>query len=118
MNGEPDLQHQRACGGDANGHYSGTATKDFAAAGAQDASATKARILRGMVEKITIDWKPTCDCGAGCVPSTVLDPFAGSGTTGLVALDLGRSAVLIELDPEQCAVMRQRAARLTPGLAL
>lgn len=38
---------------------------------------------------------------AGCPEGgTVLDPFGGSGTTGEVALSLGRMAVLIELNPE------------------
>ena len=37
---------------------------------------------------------------AGSKPGdTVLDPFGGAGTTGLVADRLGRSAVLIELNP-------------------
>ena len=37
---------------------------------------------------------------AGTKPGdTVLDPFGGAGTTGLVADRLGRSAVLIELNP-------------------
>jgi|SRR5271166_969234 len=37
---------------------------------------------------------------AGCPKSgTVLDPFGGAGTTGLVADRLGRSATLIELNP-------------------
>lgn len=47
----------------------------------------------------------------------VLDPFGGSGTTGAVAIELGRLAVLIELNPEYCALIRQRCA-ITPGLAL
>ena len=36
---------------------------------------------------------------------TVLDPFAGSGTTVMAALDLRRRAVAIEIDPAQCEAM-------------
>ena len=39
---------------------------------------------------------------------TVLDFFAGSGTTGAVALALGRNVVLIDENPEAIAVMRKR----------
>lgn len=45
----------------------------------------------------------------------VLDPFGGSGTTGMVALDLGRRAVLIELNPEYVKLIDQRT-NITPGL--
>lgn len=38
----------------------------------------------------------------------VLDPFGGSGTTGLVARGLGRRSVLIELSPESVAIARNR----------
>ena len=38
----------------------------------------------------------------------VLDFFAGSGTTGAVARELGRRFVLVDDNPEAVAVMRQR----------
>lgn len=40
---------------------------------------------------------------------TVLDPFGGSGTTGIVANELGRSAVLIELNAEYANIGHHRS---------
>lgn len=46
---------------------------------------------------------------AGCPASgTVLDPFFGAGTTGLVAQQLGRSSIGIELNPEYGAIAAER----------
>ncbi len=46
---------------------------------------------------------------AGCPEGgTVLDPFGGSGTTGMVANRFGRNAVLCELNPEYAEIARQR----------
>jgi DNA modification methylase len=46
---------------------------------------------------------------AGCpVGGTVIDPFGGAGTTGLVADRLGRNAVLIELNPAYVEIARKR----------
>jgi DNA modification methylase len=39
---------------------------------------------------------------------TVLDPFAGSGTTLMVARKLGRKAVGVELNPDYIDIIRQR----------
>jgi len=97
--GEPLREWQAACGADSLGGYSGQATKDYEQAKAQDASATKARILAGMRERKTVDWVSTCDCDAGePVPCTVLDPFGGSGTVSLVAQRLGRHSVYIDIN--------------------
>ena len=59
----------------------------------------------------------TCECIAETIPCTVLDPFAGSGTTGKVALELGRSAILIELNPKYVEMIEDRC-NTTPGFAL
>lgn len=57
----------------------------------------------------TIGWEPTCVCGAGDpIPCTVLDPFTGSGTTGVVALRMGRSFVGTELNPQYHALATRR----------
>lgn len=46
---------------------------------------------------------------AGCpVGGTVLDPFGGSGTTGLVCDRLQRNAILIELNPKYAAMAERR----------
>lgn len=46
---------------------------------------------------------------AGCpTGGSVLDPFGGVGTTGLVADRLGRHATLIELNPDYIALARER----------
>lgn len=48
---------------------------------------------------------------AGCPQGgTVLDPFGGSGTTGIVAKKHGRKAVLIELNPAYAEMARGRIA--------
>lgn len=38
---------------------------------------------------------------------SVLDPFAGSGTTGLAAYDLGLDCIMIEQDPRLCRHIRK-----------
>lgn len=39
---------------------------------------------------------------------TILDPFGGSGTTGVAACELDRNAVLVELNPDYSAKSRER----------
>jgi 16S rRNA G966 N2-methylase RsmD len=49
-----------------------------------------------------------CGCKAQFLPGTVLDPFMGSGTTGLVALRLARNFVGIEIKPEYVELAKKR----------
>jgi DNA modification methylase len=50
---------------------------------------------------------------AGCPEGgMVLDPFAGSGTTGMVAENLGRNSVLIELNPKYIEMIKKRTAQV------
>lgn len=61
----------------------------------------------------TIGWAPACLCDGGdAVPCTVLDPFAGSGTTLAESLQLGRDCIGIELNPEYVELIRQRINRV------
>ncbi|MBC2594892.1 site-specific DNA-methyltransferase [Ruficoccus amylovorans] len=55
---------------------------------------------------------------AGTQPGdTVLDPFGGSGTTGKVALELGRKAILCEINPEYVKMTEART-NTTLGLGI
>jgi DNA modification methylase len=45
----------------------------------------------------------------------VLDPFLGSGTTGIVARKLARRVVGLELNPDYCRMARRRIDRETPA---
>lgn len=148
--------------------YQGRSTKDFSDNLAQDASATKSRIINGYRSKIdkqrghsrrhdgfndrwdNLSKSEQMSCGAnkrdvwtippaayseahfatfppdlikpcilaGTKPGDiVLDPFGGSGTTGEVALELGRKAILCELNDDYLPLIDRRT-HVTPGLAL
>jgi DNA modification methylase len=70
--------------------------------------------------KQTIGWQPTCDCMVTApdgsrvlvhtdpIPATVLDPFNGAGTTGVVALEHGRDYIGIELNPDYIEMSKKR----------
>lgn len=110
---EQDLDWQRRCGGDANGQYAGQALKDYASTGAETPGAVKSRILRGMVKRKLLRHEPACACGGKPIPTTILDPFGGTATTGVVALRHGRRFVGCELSPEyhKIGLDRLEAAR-------
>ncbi len=56
-----------------------------------------------------LGWQPSCSCpDHEPTPCTVLDPFAGSGTTLLVAERLGRDSIGIELSPTYVELARKR----------
>ena len=56
----------------------------------------------------TLGWQPTCKCNADKVPSIVLDPFAGAGTTLWVAKKLGRKSIGFDTSEEYCELNRKR----------
>jgi DNA modification methylase len=50
---------------------------------------------------------------AGSKPGDIiLDPFAGSGTTGEVASKFGRSAILVELNPDYLPLIKKRTTNI------
>jgi DNA modification methylase len=72
---------------------------------------------RGSTSTATLRWQPTCKCDAASVPCTVLDPFGGAGTAGLVADRLQRNAILVELNPDYVAVAERRIRNDAPLFA-
>jgi hypothetical protein len=109
--GDPDRDWQRRSGGDRNGGYEGAAGKAYTGTGSQVPGAVKKRILQGMRQRVTLGWEPGCSCATGDPrPCTVLDPFCGSGTTGLVSVQRGRRFVGIDLNPEYVEMSDHRIA--------
>jgi hypothetical protein len=66
------------------------------------------------VKGTTTGWRATCKHEAPSVPCVVLDPFVGSGTTGMVARQLGRKAIGIDLNPEYLAMAVERNTLTLP----
>jgi DNA modification methylase len=74
----------------------------------------------------TTGWEPSCACqllapsglpaGLTPVPATVLDPFAGSGTTAMVAQSLSRRAILIDLNADYLGQVMERNKQPPLGL--
>ena len=79
-------------------------------------SATQRRVKRNAAsltaEYETVGWEPTCNhTDAPVVPCTVLDPFSGAATSGLVARRHGRAYVGIELNPNYAEMSWKRCCQ-------
>ena len=73
---------------------------------------------RGVCSYRTLGWDPICQCGAGDpVPCVVLDPFCGTGTTGVVSIRYGRRFYGIDLSPEYYRLAEDRIGNDMPLLA-
>lgn len=67
----------------------------------------------------TTGWASSCTCQSeNIVPCTVLDPFMGSGTTGVVALRLGRKFIGIELNPDYIKIAENRLSGVERDVSL
>ena len=64
----------------------------------------------------TVGWEPTCKCISDkpLKPCLVLDPFCGSGTTGVVSLRYHRDFVGIELNPNYAEMSNKRINSESP----
>jgi adenine specific DNA methylase Mod len=79
-------------------------------------SGTDDRKVGGVLDKynrenppIDLGVQKQCDCKTNETKAgTVLDPFAGSGTTGIVAVNHNRHAVMCELNKEYIELAKKR----------
>ena len=117
--------------------YAGEDRKDYVGSWAQRPASVKARTveslerngganLRSVWTMPTAQWTgehtstfpvslpDLCIRAGSAAGDTVLDPFCGSGTTGIAALRLGRQFVGIELNAKHAATARDRIAEDAP----
>jgi hypothetical protein len=72
--------------------------------------------LGPVVSVDTIGWQSACNHPLKPQPAVILDPFAGSGTTGMVANRLSRRAILIDLNGDYLKQQLKRNAQTPLGL--
>ena len=67
------------------------------------------------IPKTQEGWKQNCNCtSTNTIPATVLDPFFGAGTTGLVAQEHGRNWIGCELNPVYAEMASKRIKDAEP----
>lgn len=106
---KPSEEYAKKLGKGFNDH-----SRDMTAGFVRDSTAAAARCN---AEYVTTGWTD-CGCNAGFVPGVVLDPFFGSGTTGLVAYKNRRDYLGIELNPKYAAMAESRIQTEKDKLAL
>ena len=110
---------QTMWGADSSGSYTNKESK-YKGREEHGGGEVKARIIEGItkpkkkmvkryVSDLPLDEHPV-------VPAVVLDPFSGSGTSGIVALDEGRSYIGLELSAEYAAMSLRRLKQERTGL--
>jgi DNA modification methylase len=95
--------------GETQGRYKGGGIKATDTARRRKLSGARQAAHKSQFPDRLIGWSEACDCEpADPVPCVVLDPFAGSGTTGKVAVELGREFIGVELNPEYADLAAKR----------
>lgn len=96
-----------------------------------EANRVKGNVLLPRAHDVTvpapkhIGWKSTCkkNCPGraglgGLVPAVVLDPFMGAGSTMMVAEQLGRNSIGIEINSDYCDMAEARIRREITGVEI
>lgn len=89
-----------------------TQGKDYGDGETMSAHLTRDGFVPGhSLPSTTVGWRQSCTCAPHSpVPSTVLDPFSGSGTTLIEANALGRHGIGVELQAKYVAITHHRLA--------
>jgi len=99
-----------------NGLGNGTDTKDLRL---HQRGSTSSFRTGGSNVEFHKGWQPTCNCETDETEAgTVLDPFAGSGTVGVVAKQLFRRFVGIELNPKYIELLKYRINQTKGRMAM
>ena len=67
---------------------------------------------------VMTDWQPSCDCEAETTKALILDPFMGAGTTAVVATELGRDFIGIEIGEKYIEMAYKRLEGITLPLLI
>jgi len=67
----------------------------------------------------SIGWRPTCKCGIDETKTgVVLDPFVGTGTTLVVAKELGLRSIGIDISEKYCEMSKERVEGISLPMKL
>lgn len=82
----------------------------------KELSGAKHAAFKAANPDVLLGWEPTCKCVSDkpLKPCLVLDPFCGSGTTGVVSLRYHRDFVGCELNPEYASMAERRINNEAP----
>lgn len=82
----------------------------------KELSGAKHAAFKAANPDVLLGWEPTCKCVSDkpLNPCLVLDPFCGSGTTGVVSLRYHRDFVGCELNPEYASMAERRINNEAP----
>jgi len=69
------------------------------------------------INNLKFIWQHTCSCNYNdSIPCSILDPFSGAGTTGIVANKNGRDYIGIEINPEYVKMSEKRLVEVNSSL--
>ena len=113
---EPSADYAKYLGKSYHDHEADTAEGMMQNRGTNNQNKMRDETGQHCAEYVTKGWKPGCSCAAAVVPCTVLDIFVGSGTTAMVAEQLNRRWIGLDLGYQD--LQKKRLQNVQKELAL